>query len=265
MPEVDPAFLRRHFGAAPYSMEDVMGMKKSFLIGLTLAILSGLMFAVASPADAETLWYNGDFNGVTGLTNGTYSDGTSLLTGMVYDDFVVQPGTAWKVETVWVNELVQGTFSTATWSIRTLVSQGNSGRLVATGTSDITMTPTGRKGFGLNEYTIEVTGLNVKLTAGTYWLSVAPIGDESSFGYITTTSGANAIGTISNGNAFDNDPGFGFPAGYYNATTNIDPRLVNFSMGIGGVDPPEVPLPGAVWLLGSGLGLLAWGRKRWQS
>jgi hypothetical protein len=244
------------------TFESVEGtMKKWLLMGLSLAMLAVMI--VASPAGADTLWYNGDFNGVSALTNGSYSTGKDLAMARVYDDFVVPTGTVWEVDTVWTNNLLQGTYSMAEWSIRKGVSEGNEGTVVASGiSSNVTQTATGRSGFGVNEYTIQVTGIHVSLTPGTYWLSVAPIGDQKNFTFISTTSGANAIGCPpgNNGNAFDNDPEFG----YLVSTTNVDASLVNFSMGVGSTaligDP--VPLPGAVWLLGSGLGLLAWGRKR---
>ncbi len=229
-------------------------MKKTLLMALSLVMLS----VVASPVRADILWYNGDFNGVTGLTNGTYATETSFPTARVYDDFVVPLGMVWNVDTVWTNNLVYGNFSKADWSILTGVSAGNGGTVVASGISDVTPTPTGRKAFGMYEYTFQVTGIHVVLTPGTYWLSVAPMGDQSAYAYLTFTSGANAIGSPAgnDGNAFDYDPGFE----PFIATVNIYPPLGDFSMGVGGTDP--VPLPGAVWLLGSGLGLLAWGRKR---
>ena len=50
--------------------------------------------------------------------------------------------------------------STGYWEIRTGVSEGNGGTLVASGTGAITHTATGRSGFGFTEYRDEVDGLN---------------------------------------------------------------------------------------------------------
>ena len=52
---------------------------------------------------------------------------------------------------------------------------------MASGISNVTQTATGRKGFGMDEYTFQVTGIDVVLTPATYWLSVAPMGDQSAY------------------------------------------------------------------------------------
>jgi GDP-mannose 4,6 dehydratase len=73
--------------------------------------------------------------------------------------------------------LDQGTAppAVAFWSINEDVFAGNARTVVDSGTSPATSTPTGRAAFELTEYTVQVTGLSVTLTPGTYWLSVVPI------------------------------------------------------------------------------------------
>ena len=105
----------------------------------------------------------------------------------------------------------------ATWEIRsgtTLLTTG--GTLVASGTTATpVVTPTGPGGFGLTEFQVKVTGLNVflpVLPAGQfYWLNVTPIGDLTGRSFDSTTSGANCVGTPcgNDENAFFNSNFFG--------------------------------------------------------
>ena len=135
------------------------------------------------------LWYNGDFNGVNGLAN---EDNTSLGSGQfasVYDDFNV-PSPGWSVTAVFSDNLSSTTVTGALWEIRQGVSEGNGGTLIASGmTMTPVVTPTGRSGFGFTEYMVEVTGLNVSLADGTYFLNVTPIGDLTGRSFDSTKIG----------------------------------------------------------------------------
>ena len=62
-------------------------MKKSLVVVCTL--ISLLICAGSLPAVAATLWYNGDFDGVTGLAN---EINTSITQAAVYDNFIVPSG-----------------------------------------------------------------------------------------------------------------------------------------------------------------------------
>src|SRR5205085_6663255 len=201
------------------------------------------------------LWYNGDFNGVNGLAN---EDNTSLGSGefaSVHDDFIV-PAPGWSVTGVFSDNLANTNVTGATWEIRQGVSEGNGGTLIASGmTMTPVVTPTGRSGFGFIEYMVEVTGLNVSLPPGTYWLNVTPIGDLTGRSFDSTTSGANCVGTPCGNdmNAFFNS-NFGGGANFTSVASD-------FSMGIegtfsGGGTPTPTPTvtptctPGALWYNG---------------
>jgi len=74
----------------------------------------------------------------------------------------------------------------ATWEIRTGVSTGNGGTLVASGTSAATMSPTGRVFLGFGEYTVGVKFPSITLSEGTYWVNVTPQCTDASDGQCTS-------------------------------------------------------------------------------
>jgi hypothetical protein len=74
----------------------------------------------------------------------------------------------------------------ATWEIRSGVTSGNGGTVVASGTGAATMKPTGRAFLGLGEYTVAVKFPAVSLSAGTYWVNVTPQCTDSSDGQCTS-------------------------------------------------------------------------------
>jgi hypothetical protein len=202
---------------------------------------------------ATTLWYNGDFDNINGLANGQNTG----FTAAVYDDFHVTGGPAWLVNGVFTNNLLSSAagITMANWEIRTGVSEGNPGVLLFSGTNGATVTATGRSGFGLIEYTVQVSGLSLLLPTGTtYWLSVQPIGNNSQISYNSSTVGLNCVGTPcgNNDNAFFNSASFGF-----NFHTTTDPQFgpgnIDFSDGVIGTVVPE---PATVALLTCGLGAL---------
>jgi hypothetical protein len=188
------------------------------------------------------LWYNGDFNGVNGLAN---EQDTSLGSGQfasVYDNFIVPDGPGWNVTSVFSDDLISTNVTGATWEIRSGVSEGNGGTLVASGmTVTPVVTPTGRNGFGFTEFMIEVTGLNVNLPPGTYWLNVTPIGDLSGRSFDSNTSGTNCVGTPCGNdlNAFFNS---NFFAANFQDTAEQG-QATDFSMGVNGTAGCETPTP----------------------
>jgi hypothetical protein len=141
---------------------------------------------------AACLFYGGDFLNnpeyPPTLANGLANENTELVPGSPYGaaiwiPFTVPAGETWDVTGLFTNNLStygvldQGTAPTAVafWSINEEVFAGNAGTVVDSGTSPATSTPTGRAAFALTEYSVEVTGLSVTLTPGTYWLTVVPI------------------------------------------------------------------------------------------
>ena len=157
----------------------------------------------------NVLWYNGDFNNINGLAN---EQNTLVQQSSIYDNFIV-PSPGWHVTGVFSDNLENTTVTGATWEIRSGVSEGNGGTVVASGmTTTPVVTPTGRSGFGFTEFMIEVTGLSVDLAPGTYWLNVTPIGNGGGRSFDSDTSGTNCVGLPcgNDDNAFINSNTFGF-------------------------------------------------------
>jgi hypothetical protein len=172
-------------------------MKNVLIAFLVLSL--GVM---AGPAAAGTLWYNGDFDG-SGLSVSNHHEyqnyGGNIYfqsDSHVYDDFVVPAG-GWRVNAVWSNNrFTSGVVVTgATWEIRSGLSVGNGGTVVASGSGTPTLTNTGRGTGSYTEYQVLISGLNFHLKPGRYWLRVTPtinVGDA--YSYNSATSGLNAVG-----------------------------------------------------------------------
>jgi PEP-CTERM motif len=228
-------------------------MSTSILLkSLSIAAAGAVVVAlgVSKPAGANTLWYNGDFDFNYGIYN---VENNGIGNGYVYDNFTVSAGEVWNIDSIWSNNLMDRIGVTqATWSIRTGVSAGNGGTVVASGTSAATQTYTGNSVPGYNEYKIGVSGLNINLDPGTYWLSVTPIAfGNSEFWFNSSTSGSGAVGTPSgnDGNSFFDSPVFDINFDSISTLLEVD---LDFSMGVGGTAKP-IPEPASV------LGLLAIG------
>jgi hypothetical protein len=229
--------------------------------------LWGAVLSVSVPAPAlraDLLWYNGDFDGRNSLQN-RFPTQFSTNTGQVFDDFTVPAGQQWFISSVFSNNLMSAgwgfpsgstTFVPALFDISTGVSAGNAGTSVTSGSSTgATLTPTGRSGFGLTEYTVEIaqlSPLNIKLNPGTYWLSVAPYEDSNGplYSFMSSTSGANAVGKPpgNDGNSFWNSSEFGA-----NFKSPSDPSVLgagtwDFSEGIRGtvISISNVPEPSPI-------------------
>jgi hypothetical protein len=161
-------------------------------------------------APPGSLWYNGDFDGINGLAN---EQNTIVSDSRIYDDFNVTDAEGWTVTAVFSDNLADTGITGANYEIRQGVSEGNGGTVVASGTTNSpVVTPTGRDGFGYIEYMVEIDGLNIHLDQGTYWLNVTPIGDFNGRSFVSTTSGADCVGSPcgDNDNAFWDSTYYGF-------------------------------------------------------
>jgi PEP-CTERM motif len=221
------------------------------------ALFVAAAFALNTTAIAQappgSLWYNGDFNGVNGLSN---ERNTLIIQAGVYDDFNVTGGPFWNVTAVFSDNLENTVITGADWEIRTGLSNGNAGTLIASGTTNSpVVTPTGRSGFGFTEYMVEVTGLNVFLpmlpSGQHYWLNVTPVGDGTGGIYNSTTSGLDCVGTPcgNDQNAFFNSTYFGT---YFTSTAN-EGQPYDYSNGVIGTVVPE---PSTLALVACGVGAL---------
>ena len=178
------------------------------------------------------LWYNGDFDGVDGLAN---EQDTSIGSGEyahTYDDFNVTDASGWYVGAVFSNNLTDTNITGATWEIRQGISAGNGGLIIASGmTVTPLVTPTGRSGFGYTEYSVQVTGIFVYLPqANGYFLNVTPLGDLSGRSFVSTTSGANAMGQPPG-----NDQNAFFDSNFFGAvfqSTADQGQPYDYSMGV---------------------------------
>jgi hypothetical protein len=133
------------------------------------------------------IFYGGDYlydPSYSSIAGGLDNQRTLVETAYTWVPFIVPAGETWDVRGLFTNNasglgvLDQGVEprSVAYWSINSGVFAGHAGMVVDSGTSPATSTPTGRTGpYGLTEYTVQVTGLSVTLTPGSYWMIVVPI------------------------------------------------------------------------------------------
>jgi hypothetical protein len=202
----------------------------------------------------STLWYNGDFDGRDGGANQDGGQFGAGFSSYIYDNFTGPPsGQTWTVTGVFSNNLLavglNTAITTADWEIRTGVSEGNGGTVVASASAaPATVTATGRSGFGDSEYTVMVTGLNVTLpglSSGFYFLAVVPVVPSGVFGqsFESTTSGANCAGTPcgNDGNSWWNSNLFGVN---FTSTMNLfGSGTWDLSMGVIGTSATPTPTP----------------------
>jgi len=231
--------------------------------------IAGLVVAVtclfAAPSYSGTLWYNGDFDGYNGLLDeiNTANDARP------YDDFLVDGG-GWTVNEVWSNNFINtqalpnvNNITQAAWEIRSGLSAGNGGTVVAGGTGSATHTATGRTFYSYYyEYTFNVSELDVALAPGRYWLAVTPLTGQASYvSYNSTTVGANAVGTPAgdNRNNFFNWVSQGY---FFEPCVNVmDPH--DYSLGVSGTSgEPPVPEPATMALFGIGSAATAFSRRK---
>jgi hypothetical protein len=229
-----------------------MKRRNAFWIA-SLAVATVLSLTSPAPAQAPpgSLWYNGDPSGFAGNTaNGANFEifGGSTF---IYDDFIVpvsSPG--WTITAVFSNDSmshVPPLPMSSIWEIRSGVTPGNGGTLIASGSSPTLAIPV--SGFG-NTFTFFTPIAPVILAPGTYWLTVAPDNASQNSSYILATIGTNAVGMPpgNDGNSYfssTSGPVFFEPVG-----TGAGP---DFSMGVIGIEAvPE----SSTWIGASLAGLM---------
>jgi hypothetical protein len=172
-----------------------------------MARLMALIGIGVLASSANTLWYNGDSN-TPAVTSNSVED--PFGDNWVYDDFIV-PGAdgAWQITSVFSNNYIYYNLPTqARWEIRTNLSTGVAGQLIAGGVAPAVVTPTGRTSFPWTEYTVSVD-VSVTLFPGHYWLAVTPVNTGphpfgSDNASISNSDRANCVGNPcgNNGNSF---------------------------------------------------------------
>ncbi len=233
-------------------------MKRAMWMPLAvLVFLGGVGRATADPI----LFYSGNFDAGNANANGLANENDAIVGGSPYgassyQNFIVPTGQTWHVTGLFSNNLMGLNPGTAFWSIRTGVSEGNGGTLIASGTSTATVTPTGRSGFGFTEFNVAVNGLSITLGPGTYWMDVVPIDpSNANRSFNSNTFGSGSIGTDIADQAFWDSSFFG--ANFTNADTQgVFPA---FSAGVLGAT--IVPEPATLAVFGA-LAVGAFGVRR---
>ena len=226
-------------------------MKASFLLVLLL------VFA-ASPLWAQVFFYGGDFDPNNPNAGGLANENDAFAGGdpygaAAYQNFVCHTDLYCVAWGLFTNNLSGLNPVSAYWEIRTGMSEGNGGTLIASGTgtgANFSHTPTGRSGFGFAEYQDTVSFADMYLTEGTYWFAVVPNDPLSqNRSYNSNTFGLNSVGTQISDQQYWNSAFF--EVNYTNADTQgIYPT---FSSGVNGAY--YIPEPSSLILLGSG----SWG------
>ena len=128
---------------------------------------------------ADCIFYGGDIDPNDPNADGFIDQNTILLPDSeTFAAVTIPEGDQVKVQGLLFNVLASSDdFDpiTATWEIRSGVSENNGGTLISQGSGSAKITPTGRVAFGYPENTVAVAVTPpIILTAGTYWFNVSP-------------------------------------------------------------------------------------------
>jgi len=209
------------------------------------------------PAEVGVLciFYGGDLDLNDPNQNGLGNENDAIVGGdpygaAVYQNFVVISGVQF-LDGLATNNLSGLNPATAYWEIRSGVSEGNGGTLIASGTAPTINQPTGRSDFGFNEYTnyVNLGYPGVTLPPGTYWMAVVPQDPgNANRSFNSDTDGLNSVGSQISNEQYFNSAFFG--ANFTNA--NNEGAFAAFSDSLF-----VVPEPSSLILLGSGLVAIA--------
>lgn len=186
--------------------------------------------ASASNCFGGGLFYGGDWNAPHGMAHGfEFND-----SDRIWDDFDIGPGGA-RIEAAF-GDHAYGPSTTlpleARVDIRRGCAPGNPGEILLAGQFSCSLTPTGRVQSQITEYRVRVSGLDIQLPEGRYWLNVWP---GTYGGALSATQGSNAVGSpIMNYNAFHQS--YFWTQNQFLPMTGI---YDNFSYGVEGTPVPE--------------------------
>jgi hypothetical protein len=130
-------------------------------------------------ACSPCLFYGGDLNPSSPNAAGMSDENTFLILGggYTYGAVNIPAGTTASVTGLLFNVQADAAFdpTTATYDIRSGVSEGDGGTDIATGSAAVSVAATDRTFLGVTEYTLSVTwSPAITLTPGEYWFNLNP-------------------------------------------------------------------------------------------
>ncbi len=198
----------------------------------SLSLLAVLCLTLAAlPASAQTLYDNGPING---------NSSAWQITGgqVVSDSYVISPGSAGGESAFMFGVWTPSNMTSVDWSF---TAQQNGGTVFAAGTAsgaNLTDTFLSTNQYGYNIDLITVSGLNVNLNPGTYWLNLQN----------AQTPGGDAV-------FWDENSGVGCQSAGCpsQASDSAVGTIPSESFTINGGSGGSTPEPGSLALFGSGI------------